>query len=177
MIYFDHNATTAIHPEVLDEMMPFYQSQYGNPASNHRFGRKALTAIEEAREKVANAVNAHPSQVVFTASGTESNNTIIQGIADSYPETHFGYSTIEHPCISQPILSLAKKGFSSTAISVSEDGLVNLNDLEKSKELPDFISIMMVNNETGIIQDIPSIINWAKKTKSISTYRCRASSR
>ena len=165
MIYLDHNATTAIHPEVLDEMMPFYKSQFGNPASNHRFGRKALTAIEEAREKVANAVNAHPSQVVFTASGTESNNTIIQGIADSYPETHFGYSTIEHPCISQPILSLAKKGFSSTAISVSEDGLVNLNDLEKSKEVPDFISIMMVNNETGIIQDIPSIINWAKKRK------------
>ena len=117
MIYLDHNATTAIHPEVLDEMMPFYQSQYGNPASNHRFGRKALTAIEEAREKVANAVNAHPSQVIFTASGTESNNTIIQGIADSYPDTHFGYSAIEHPCISQPIISLTKKGFSSTEIS------------------------------------------------------------
>ena len=161
----DHNATTAIHPEVLDEMMPFYQSQYGNPASNHRFGRKALTAIEEAREKVANAVNAHPSQVIFTASGTESNNTIIQGIADNYPDTHFGYSAIEHPCISQPIISLAKKGFASTAISVSQDGLVNLNDLEKSKEMPNFISIMMVNNETGVIQDMPSIINWAKKRK------------
>ena len=109
---------------IASEMMPFYQSQYGNPASNHRFGRKALTAIEEAREKVANAVNAHPSQVIFTASGTESNNTIIQGIADSYPDTHFGYSAIEHPCVSQPIISLAKKGFSSTAISVSQDGLV-----------------------------------------------------
>ena len=146
-------------------MIPFYQSQYGNPASNHRFGRKALTAIEEAREKVANAVNAHPSQVIFTASGTESNNTIIQGIADSYPDTHFGYSAIEHPCVSQPIISLAKKGFSSTAISVSQDGLVNLNDLEKSKEVPNFISIMMVNNETGVIQNMPFIIDWAKKRK------------
>jgi len=165
VIYLDHNATTAIHPEVLDEMIPFYQSQYGNPASNHRFGRKALTAIEEAREKVAIAVNAHPSQVIFTASGTESNNTIIQGIADSYPETHFGYSAIEHPCISQPIISLAKKGFRTTAISVSQDGLVNFNDLEKSKNVPNFISIMMVNNETGVIQDMPSIINWAKKRK------------
>ena len=165
MIYLDHNATTAIHPEVLDEMIPFYQSQYGNPASNHRFGRKALTAIEEAREKVANAVNAHPSQVIFTASGTESNNTIIQGIADSYPDTHFGYSAIEHPCVSQPIISLAKKGFSSTAISVSQDGLVNLNDLEKCKEIPNFISIMMVNNETGVIQNMPFIIDWAKKRK------------
>lgn len=165
MIYFDHNATTAIHPEVLDEMMPFYKSQYGNPASNHRFGRKALTAIEEAREKVAKAVNAHPSQIIFTASGTESNNTIIHGIADSYPETHFGYSAIEHPCISQPIKTLAKKGFSYSAISVSQDGLVNLNDFKKNKGIPNFISIMMVNNETGVIQDMPSIISWAKKRK------------
>ena len=83
MIYFDNNATTAIHPEVLNEMMPFYENQYGNPASNHRFGRKALTAIEESRERVANAVNAHPSQVIFTASGTESNNMMIHGIAES----------------------------------------------------------------------------------------------
>ena len=83
MIYFDHNATTAIHPEVLDEMMPYYKGQYGNPASNHRFGRKALTAIEEARERVANAVNAHSSHVIFTASGTESNNTIINPTSPS----------------------------------------------------------------------------------------------
>ena len=76
MIYLDNNATTAIHPEVLKEMMPFFTEQHGNPTSNHRFGRRAHTAIEEAREKVAYAVNAHPSQIVFTASGTESNNTI-----------------------------------------------------------------------------------------------------
>jgi len=72
MIYFDHNATTSVHPEVLDTMMPFLAAQQGNPSSNHSFGRNVQTAIEEAREKVANSVNAHPSQVIFTSSGTES---------------------------------------------------------------------------------------------------------
>ena len=103
MIYFDHNATTAPHPEVIAAMMPFIENQLGNPSSNHTFGRRANEAIEEAREKIANSVNAHPSQVIFTSSGTESNNTIINGIARSYPNTHFGYSAIEHPCISEPI--------------------------------------------------------------------------
>jgi cysteine desulfurase len=167
LIYFDHNATTSIHPEVLDEMMPYLKRQYGNPASNHRFGRKALTAIEEAREKVANSVNAHPSQVVFTSSGTESNNLIINGIAESYPEIKFGYSAIEHPCISEPIKALANKGFLSTKIPVSSGGLINLNSLENNKDFPNFISLMMVNNETGIIQDMPKIISWAKKNNII----------
>jgi cysteine desulfurase len=84
MIYLDHNATTAPHPEVIEVMMPFISSQQGNPASNHSYGRRAHTAIEDARDKVAEAVNAHPSQVIFTASGTESNNTIINGIAAIY---------------------------------------------------------------------------------------------
>ena len=103
MIYFDHNATTSIHPEVLDTMMPFLDLQQGNPSSNHSFGRNAQTAIELARERVANSVNAHPSEVIFTSSGTESNNTIIHGIARSYPDSHFGFSAIEHPCVSEPI--------------------------------------------------------------------------
>ena len=167
MIYFDHNATTAIHPEVLDEMMPYYEGQYGNPASNHRFGRKALTAIEEARERVANAVNAHSSQVIFTASGTESNNTIINGVADSYPDTCFGYSAIEHPCVSQPIKYLSKRGFSNTMIPVTKDGLINLDGLKNQDKLPGFISVMMVNNETGVVQDMHKISSWAKDNKAI----------
>ena len=77
MIYFDNNATTSLHPEVLKEMLPFLTTQQGNPASNHTFGRKAHTAIEEAREKVADSVNAHPSQVIFTSSGTEPNLSLI----------------------------------------------------------------------------------------------------
>ena len=166
MIYFDHNATTAMHPEVLQEMMPFLSEQQGNPTSNHKFGRRAQTAIEEAREKVAFSVNAHPSQVIFTASGTESNNTIINGIAQSYPETHFAYSAIEHPCISEPIKSLSRKGFMATKIPVNKQGLLDLEDVKIDIKNPiSFLSVMMANNETGVIQDLPKIIKWAKLKK------------
>ena len=166
MIYFDHNATTAMHPEVLQEMMPFLSEQQGNPTSNHKFGRRAQTAIEEAREKVAFSVNAHPSQVIFTASGTESNNTIINGIAQSYPETHFAYSAIEHPCISEPIKSLSRKGFMATKILVNKQGLLDLEDVKIDIKNPiSFLSVMMANNETGVIQDLPKIIKWAKLKK------------
>jgi len=163
MIYFDHNATTSTHPEVLDAMMPFLNSQQGNPSSNHRFGRHAHTAIEEAREKVANSVNAHPSQVIFTSSGTESNNTIIHGISRTYPDSHFSYSTIEHPCISEPIKSIESIGFKNTKIPVNKKGLLNLQALssEEQKNIT-FISVMMANNETGVLQDMPKIIKWAK---------------
>ncbi|MBT6391908.1 MAG: cysteine desulfurase [Nitrosomonadales bacterium] len=168
MIYFDNNATTAIHPEVLEEMMPFFAEQHGNPTSNHRFGRRAHTAIEEAREKVAYAVNAHPSQIIFTASGTESNNTIIHGVADGYPESIFGYSAIEHPCVSKPVEALRKRGFASIEIPVDQNGLVNiefLSDIPSNQ--PTFISVMMANNETGVIQNMPEIVQWAKKNKAI----------
>ena len=166
MIYFDHNATTAMHPEVLQEMMPFLSEQQGNPTSNHKFGRRAQTAIEESREKVAFSVNAHPSQVIFTASGTESNNTIINGIAQSYPETHFAYSAIEHPCISEPIKSLSRKGFMATKILVNKQGLLDLENVKIDiKNRISFLSVMMANNETGVIQDLPKIIKWAKLKK------------
>jgi len=168
VIYFDNNATTAIHPEVLEEMMPFFAEQHGNPTSNHRFGRRAHTAIEEAREKVAYAVNAHPSQIIFTASGTESNNTIIHGVADGYPESIFGYSAIEHPCVSKPVEALRKRGFASIEIPVDQNGIVNielLSDIPSNQ--PTFISVMMANNETGVIQNMPEIVQWAKKNKAI----------
>jgi cysteine desulfurase len=163
MIYFDHNATTSIHPEVLDAMMPFLTSQQGNPSSNHSFGRYVHTAIEEAREKVANSVNAHPSQVIFTSSGTESNNTIIHGISRSYPNSHFGFSAIEHPCISEPIKSIEPMGFKNTQIPVDNKCLLNISALsnEEQKNIT-FLSVMMANNETGVIQDMPTITKWAK---------------
>tara|TARA_B100000780_G_scaffold115622_1_gene81077 strand:+ start:87 stop:1226 length:1140 start_codon:yes stop_codon:yes gene_type:complete len=163
MIYLDHNATTAPHPEVIEVMMPFISSQQGNPASNHSYGRRAHTAIEDARDKVAEAVNAHPSQVIFTASGTESNNTIINGIARSYPNTHFAYSAIEHPCISKPIEAIKKLGFKATEVPVTNMGLINFTNLSQDELASiSFLSIMMANNETGVIQDMVKINRWAK---------------
>jgi len=163
MIYLDHNATTAPHPEVIDAMMPFISSQQGNPASNHSYGRRTHTAIEDARGKVAEAVNAHPSQVIFTASGTESNNTIINGIARSYPNTHFAYSAIEHPCISKPIEAIKKLGFKATEVPVTNMGLIDFTNLSQDELASiSFLSIMMANNETGVIQDMVKINRWAK---------------
>ena len=166
MIYLDNNATTALHPEVLKAMLPFLSTQQGNPASNHTFGRSAHTAIEEAREKVAISVNAHPSQVIFTSSGTESNNTIINGIAKAYPDSHFGFSSIEHPCISEPIKSLVHQGFMVSEIPVDSNGIFNVSDIpdEKRQSLT-FLSVMMANNETGVIQNISEIANWARENK------------
>ena len=163
MIYFDHNATTSIHPEVLETMMPFLESQQGNPSSSHSYGRHVQTAIEEARERVASSVNAHPSQVIFTSSGTESNNTVIHGISRSYPDSHFGFSAIEHPCISEPIKSIESLGFKNTRIPVDKNGLLNISGLndEEQKSIT-FLSVMMANNETGVLQDMPKIIKWAK---------------
>ena len=170
MVYFDHNATTSIHPEVLEVMMPFLASQQGNPSSSHSFGKHVLTAIEEAREKVANSINAHPSQVIFTSSGTESNNTIINGIAGSYPESHFAFSAIEHPCISEPIKSINAMGFENTLIPVDSKGLLNLSAISKQEQKKiTFLSVMMANNETGVIQDMPSIVKWAKE-QNIQTH-------
>ena len=163
MIYFDHNATTSIHPEVLETMMPFLESQQGNPSSSHSYGRHVQTAIEEARERVASSVNAHPSQVIFTSSGTESNNTVIHGISRSYPDSHFGYSAIEHPCISEPIKSIESLGFKNTRIPVDKNGLLDTSGLnnEEQKSIT-FLSVMMANNETGVLQDMPKIVKWAK---------------
>ena len=158
MIYLDNNATTALHPEVLKVMLPFLTAQQGNPASNHTFGRNAHTAIEEAREKVAASVNAHPSQVIFTSSGTESNNTIINGISKAYPDSHFGFSSIEHPCISEPIKSLAYQGFKVSEIPVDSNGIFNVSDVsDEMKQSLTFLSVMMANNETGVIQNIAEI--------------------
>jgi cysteine desulfurase len=166
MIYLDNNATTALHPEVLKAMLPFLSAQQGNPASNHTFGRSAHTAIEEAREKVAASVNAHPSQVIFTSSGTESNNTIINGIAKAYPGSHFGFSSIEHPCISEPIKSLANQGFEVSEIPVDSNGIFNVSDIsDEMKQSLTFLSVMMANNETGVIQNIAEIADWAKDNK------------
>lgn len=168
MIYLDHNATTKIEPKVLEAMMPFLEDHYGNPASNHRFGRRAHTAIEAAREQVAAAVNAHPSQVIFTSSGSESNNLIIQGLASSNEQMHFAYSAIEHPCISRPIEQLKSRGYGATKINVTSNGMVDLDGMDQDTiDQINLLTCMIVNNETGVIQDMSKIIDFAHKNNML----------
>lgn len=168
-VYLDHNATTALDSQVLEAMLPWMQSQSGNPTSRHVYGRAARDAVEQARNQVADACGAYPSQVVFTASGTEANNFAVKGLASAKAHLlgktglQILSSAIEHPCVSRPALALQQSGYIARAIAVNADGLVDLVKLQAQLTVPTaLVSVMLVNNETGVIQDIAKIADAAR---------------
>lgn len=157
-IYFDHNATTALDSRVLALMLPWLHTQTGNPTSRHLFGRSAREAIEQARAQVAEACGAYPSQVIFTACGTESNNFAIKGITANRAQQQILTSAIEHPCVTRPALAMQQLGATTQVIGVDADGLLDLAQLKKQLATPtSLVSVMLANNETGVIQDIAEI--------------------
>ena len=163
-IYFDHNATTALDARVLEAMLPYLRGQQGNPTSRHGFGRTARQAIDLAREQVAAAVGAHPSQVTFTSGGTEANNTAIKGIAATHTPAQMVCSAIEHPAVSKPMQSLLGRGWKMTRTPVDQDGKVDLAALETLlQQKTALVSVMLANNETGVLQDIPAIAGLARR--------------
>jgi cysteine desulfurase len=152
MIYFDHNATTPIDERVLEAMLPFLKAFYGNPSSLYRHGRLVRSAIDTAREQVAALVGAQPSQVIFTSGGTEANNLALFAIN---PKSKLAISAIEHPCISEPAEYLARQGHELKLINVDHNGLVTQEAIDEVTQYnPGLVSIMLANNETGVIQDI-----------------------
>lgn len=156
--YFDHNATTPLDEGVLAAMMPFLQGQYGNPSSRHAFGRAARQAVDEARERVASAVEAHPSQVIFTSGGTEANNLAIRGMAAMLAPTQVVWGSIEHPCVVRPCQSLTAQGWSSRPLAVDGDGRFDMQDLALALRTDTgLISVMLANNETGVLQDVAEV--------------------
>jgi cysteine desulfurase len=162
--YFDHNATSALDQRVLETMLPFMSMQQGNPTSRHAYGRHARGAIERAREQVADAVNAHPSQVIFTSGGTEANNLAITGIAGRYGVSQIAVSAIEHPCIYRPALALQKRGWKMTILPVDRLGVVQQNGIEELlKTETSLLSVMLANNETGVLQEVAGIAAIARK--------------
>lgn len=163
-IYFDHNATTALDAGVLETMLPFMTQQHGNPTSRHSFGRHARSAIERAREQVADAVNAHPSQVIFTSGGTEANNLAITGIAGSYGVSQIVTSAIEHPCVSRPALAMKQRGWKLAALNVDDCGIVKAAGLEALlKAETSIVSVMLANNETGVLQPVTRLAEIARR--------------
>ena len=128
-IYFDNAATTKLDEKVLDAMLPYLKENYGNASSIYKLGREARKAIEETREKVAKILNCKPSEVYFTAGGSESDNTAIKGIAHSYKNrgNHIITSKIEHPAVLESCKELENEGFEVTYISVDENGIINLD--------------------------------------------------
>lgn len=158
-IYLDNNATTAVAPEILDEMMPYLKEFYGNPSSMHTFGGQLHKKVEEARVKVATLINAEPEEIIFTSCGTESDNTAIMSAAEtSSSKKHIITTKVEHPAVLNFAKHLSRKGYKSTFISVDSLGRLDMDSL--FKELDDntaVVSIMYANNETGVIFPIQEI--------------------
>ena len=158
MIYLDNAASTQIHDDVLEAMLPYLKEQYGNPSSIHRYGRLANKAIEKARKQIAVLINADPSEILFTSGGTESNNTALYGIAAKKPRSQIITSSIEHDAILEPCKKLAKDEFDVIYLPVDNHGVVNLSILKNS--LSDnicLVSVMFGNNEMGTIEPIAQI--------------------
>ena len=164
-VYLDHNATTPLHPDVLQAMLPLLQASTGNPSSLHRFGRLQKDAIEAARVQVATLVDARPEQVVFTSGGTEANNLLVKGMAASPAVHRMAISAVEHMAMLEPALKLGEE-CAVDIIPVDSDGRVTVEALQQAI-LPDtaLVSVMAANNETGVIQDIPLLARTASASK------------
>lgn len=160
LIYLDNNATTAIHPEVLEEMLPYFSEQFGNPSSIHWAGRRVKSAVEEAREQVATLVGCDPPEVVFTSCATESNNMAIKGVAAARHAhgNHIVTTTVEHPSVITPCVYLEHQGFQVTTLEVNSEGLLDLDKLESAiGDSTILLSAMYANNETGTIFPVKEI--------------------
>ena len=160
-IYADNAATTQVSHRVLQQMLPWLSQHYGNPSSIYGIGREARGAVEDARAQLAQALNAQPSEIFFTACGTESDNWAIKGVAHALAakgKKHIITSAIEHHAVLHTCKALEKEGFTVTYLPVDRDGLVSVADVEKAitRETA-LVSIMFANNEIGTIQPVAEI--------------------
>lgn len=165
-VYFDNSATTKTDEEVMRAMLPYLTESYGNPSSIYKLGRENRKAVEEAREKVAKALNCETNEIYFTAGGSESDNTAIRGIAYSNRDkgNHIITSKIEHPAVLETCQQLEKEGFEVTYVGVNESGIINLEELKKAiRPTTILISTMYANNEVGTIEPIEEIGKIAKE--------------
>jgi len=159
MIYLDYNATTPVLPEVLDGMLPYFTEDWGNPSSAYKFGYKVKSAIETAREQVANLIGAHPMEVIFTSCATESNNAAIHAALKGSPgKRHIVTSAVEHSSVLNYCMALEKEGFRVTYLPVDREGLLNLADLGNAiTGETAVVSLMWANNETGVLFPVKEI--------------------
>ena len=167
-IYLDHAATTPVDPEVVEAMLPYFSTRYGNASSLHMFGREAYDALELSREKIADLVHTKKQEIVFTAGGTESDNMAIKGVAYLHKEKrrlkgpHIITSVVEHPAVLETCKHLETQGFKVKYIPVDKYGFVDVSELESSISSNTFlISIMFANNEIGTLEPIKDIADIA----------------
>jgi len=154
-VYLDWNASAPLDPAVREVMLPWLGERFGNASSRHEYGRQARAAIDNARAQVAAAVNAHPTEVVFTSGGSEANNLFIKGAAAMMKPGLVAVSAIEHPCVREPARQLRRSGWVMREVGVDADGRLCAESWRATLEArPSLVSIMLANNETGVLQDV-----------------------
>lgn len=157
-VYLDHNATTPVDPIVLEAMLPWLSSGFGNASSRHAAGRAARQAIDEARGRVAEALGAHASEVIFTSGGSEANNLIIKGALAGQPPALLAVSAVEHPCVTQPAEQLKRRGWRMQRLAVDSAGRIDRPTYDRVvQQRPALVSVMLANNETGVLQDAETL--------------------
>ena len=169
-VYLDNNATTKVDEEVVKAMMPYFSDYYGNPFSLHLFGNETGLAVTEARQTIADILKAKPSEIIFTASGSEADNLAIRGIAKAYKHRgkHIITSTIEHPAVKNTFIDLMEDGFEVTMVPVDENGVMILDEFKKAlREDTILVSVMHANNEVGSFQPVEEIGKITKERKII----------
>jgi len=173
LVYLDHAATTAVHPKVLEVMLPYFSQKYGNPSSIYTLAQEARKAVDDSRETVADILGCRPNEIVFTSGGTEADNAAIKGAAFSTKQTgnHIITSSIEHHAVLHTCQFLERFGFEVTYLPVDEYGLVNVDDLARAiTDKTILITIMLANNEVGTIEPVPEIARVAKeRAKALGT--------
>ena len=169
-VYLDNNATTKVDEEVVKAMIPYFSEYYGNPFSLHLFGAETGKAVTEARQTIADILKAKPSEIIFTASGSEADNLAIRGIAKAYKHRgkHIITSTIEHPAVKNTFMDLMEDGFEITMVPVDENGVMIIDEFKKAlREDTILVSVMHANNEVGTFQPIEEIAKITKERKII----------
>ena len=168
-IFLDFQSTTPLYPEVLDRMIPFFNDKFGNPHSSfHTYGIESRDAIEQARQQIADVINASPDEVIFCSGATEANNLAISQLSLVNDMKRVITTKTEHKCILESCDFIHQQGAEVEYIKVGQSGLIDFNDLEeKMSKGPSLVSIMMVNNETGVIQDMEKIGHLCEKYNSI----------
>ena len=172
-IFLDYNSTTPLHTSVLEEMLPFFESKFGNPSSLHFFGRETAAALDLARCRAGKLIGANVDEIIFTSGGTESNNLALSGIAGRLKDkrNHIITSLVEHSSVYEQCVRLEGEGVKVTYLPVNRQGEVSLSDIEQAvTEHTSLISLILANNETGTILDTAGVSQIARKAGALLHY-------
>ncbi len=172
-LYFDHNATTPLDPFVLEAMLPYMGASYANPSATYTAGREARRAVDLAREQVAAEIDADPSEVIFTASGSEANNLLVRGYADAWLAeaglpAGIACTRVEHPCVAEPVRALGRAGWAVTELAVNDLGVVEMASIAALPAATRLLSVMSANNESGALQPVAQLAQQFKTDRDAS---------